>query len=338
MKNERPQGRNIDREKTRERTGLYVERLGDLGLGNPEGIPSEYAGYTKEALEEVAEKMAKRLVEPTDLTALACIDGRETLHNADGSAPQTRLRRVGGSASNIGVALNAEAPVVDTLSADGTLTEQIDAIDNHITAQTGFEKSAHLGGCGGANGEVDDDRLINGEDIAVEDHDAIQNDPVILNTTKAFLDIPQVREYFLEDHASLGGASLFDEKLAERVRQQAGKTAAFLRESGWDGQTYVDKVRDENPRAVEDLKVDPEDKKFKGHKERSLIAVIGDKTVDWPDDFVWNLKASKMVAEALAGQRGEEGYKQALIAEVAKHVAVAKRLPSKETPLFLLAA
>ncbi|HET6747379.1 MAG TPA: hypothetical protein VFH06_04715 [Candidatus Saccharimonadales bacterium] len=329
-------------EKTRERVGRYIGRLGDLGLGNLNGIPSRYAAYSDEALQEEAEKMVDQLVEPTDLSALACIDGRETLHNADESAPEVRLRRVGGSASNAGVALNAEASIVDTLSSEDDLGKQIDVIDRHVAQQTGFEKSAHLGGCGGANGEVDDDKLIHGDTLTADEHELIQKNPVILEATRTFLEIPEVKKYFSEGHEEelreLGKTELYDETLAERVRENAGKTAAFFRESGWDGQKYVDTVKKENPRGVEDLKVDHDDTTFHGHKEASLVVIIGDKTIDWPDDFAWNLKASKMVAEALAGQRGIEGYKQALIAEVAKHMAVSKRLPSDKTPIFLLEA
>lgn len=308
-------GATIEMEKTRERTGgKFIARLGDLGLGSPEGIPSRYAHAGDDELNEIAAKFAERLQEPTDLTAIACIDGRERLANADGSDPEIRLRRVGGSASNLGVALNAEAPIVDTLEPDSDLGMQITTVDGFVKELTGFDRSAHLGGCGGANGEIDDD-------------EAIKITPAILAATKAFMDIPEV----LED---LGVG--YDDALGERVRVSSGKTAQLLKAGGWDGQKYVEGVVEANPRAVEDLEVDHDDKEFYGHRENSLVVIIGKETLKVDNEFVWNLEASKKVAEAFAGQRGREGYVQALIAEIAKHMAVANRLPGKDTPIFLL--
>lgn len=306
----------IDVEKNRERAVIFVGRLGDLNIGNPKGIPSEFANKSDEELHEIADEYSKELVEPTDLTCLACIDGRCTLHNADGSAPEIRYKRVGGSAANFGVALNADATFLDTISSDAPLDKQVEEVDEHVTRLTGFERSAHLGGCGGANGEI-------------EDNEAINSNPNILAGVKTLMRIPAVREYFGVD---------YDDSLGEKVRVNAGKTATFLEEQGWVGQKYVDTVTQQNPRGVEDLEVDHEDKDYHGHKEKSLTIVIGDKTLSKDDEFVWNLKTTKEIAKALAGGRGEEGYVQALIAEIAKHMAVANRLPSDKTPVFVLAA
>jgi hypothetical protein len=309
--NEQMQG-SFEMERTREVMGKFIGRLGDINLGNVEGIPSTYANYNPEQLNEIAEKSAQSLVEPTDLSCAACIDGRCTLHNADGSPAEIRLRRVGGSASNFGVALNAEASVVDTLDSEAPLGEQIQVIDDFMG-----ERSAHEGGCGGANGEVADNELI-------------ATDPAIMNATKVFMEIPEVKEFF--------GAG-FDETLGSRVRENAAKTAEFLKIKGWDGQKYVDGVKAQNPRGVETLEVDHEDEKFHGHKEPSVTIVIGKKTMPLDHDgFVWNLEETKKVAEKFAGQRGEEGYVQVLIADIAKHMAVCKRLPSIEAPILLVAA
>lgn len=300
----------IEREKTRERTGQFIGRLGDLGLGNPDGIPSYYADKTPEELNEIAHEQAQKLVAPTDLSCTACIDGRCTLHNADGSPTAIRLRRVGGSASDLGVALNAEASVIDTLDSSAPLEDDILAIE-----QLMGDPSAHLGGCGGANGEVDD-------------HELIHTDPTILAAVKVFMEIPQVKE-------ALGVG--YSDTLGERVQENAGKSAAFLRAKGWNGQAYVDGVVERNPSGVEVLEVDAEDEKFHGHKEPAVAIILGDETMPLDyDGFVWNVQATKQAAEKLAGQRGLEGYQQAVIAEIAKHMAVCKRLPSDKTPIFLL--
>lgn len=318
-------------EKTLERKVIIVGRLGQLNLGNKEGIPSRYREATVEELQEMAEEKARRLLLPTDLKATGCIDGRKKLRNMDGSSPEIRLRRVGGSASNLGVALNAEASFMDTLDPEAPLEEQIDAIDKYVAELTGFDRSAHTGGCGGANGEVEDNEAINGN-------------PAILDATEAFLAIPEVQAFFMAGHEEdfLDPETeelrpLFTSDLAERVREASGKTAEFLKAKGWVGQKYVDGVTKENPQGVEDLEVDHDDHKYHGHKEGAILAVLGDETYSEDDDFVWNLKASKKVAEALSGQRGSEGYAQALIAEIAKHLATSSRLASTETPVAIIA-
>lgn len=304
-------------EKEKQYTATVIARLGDLSIGNPDGVPTKYADIENEAVQADAEKFVEHLVDPTDLTALACIDGRHCNCNADGSDAQVRLRRVGGSASNFGVARNAGADIFldDTKVAPGdTLGHQIHVIDELVASETGFGRSAHLGGCGGANGEVGD-------------HEVIASNPAVMNAVETIMGIPQVKEYLGVD---------FDADLAKLVVENAAATADFLKESNWNGQAYVDGVVEENATGVEDLQVDHEDEKFHGHRENTLVIIIGDKTLDMDDAFVWNLKATKQVAEAFSGERGKEGYVQALIADIAKHVAVANRLPSDSTPVVLI--
>lgn len=303
-----------EKEQTAERTGVYVGRLRDLGLGNPDGIPSVYADASDEELKEIAEKQVERLRPVEDRKALACIDGRHTNCNADGTPAALRLRRVGGSASNYGVALNSGAAVLDTFADDDTFGHRIHLVDNFIADATGYERSAHLGGCGGANGEIDDNI-------------AISENPAVLNTVEAIMNIPDVAEYL---------GVKFDRDIANLVRDNAAKTANILKANGWDGQKYVDGVNEDNAHGVEDLEVDHNDEKHHGHKENSLTIIIGDETLEGDDDFVWNLKASMEIAKALSAGRGETAYIQALIADLAKHAAVANRLPRDDTPIHLL--
>ena len=330
MASERMTARTIDKERTLERKAIVVGRLGDFKLGNPEGIPSRYADRSKAELQTLAEEKLEKLRKPTDTKRTGCIDGRKKKKNMDGSAPEVRYRRVGGSASNFGVAMNAEASVVQTLDPEATLGDQIKTVDEHMEATTGFERSAHTGGCGGAGGEIDDDK-------------AIHEKAAILAATKAFMTIPEVESYLIEGHEAdftdpeTGELlPLFDDDLSSQVQKTAGKTAQYLSARGWDGKTYVDGVIETNPAGVEDLEVDHDDHKFHGHKEGSILAVIGDETYAEDDDFVWNLLASKKAAEGLAGQRGKAGYVQALIAEFAKHIATSDRLASPDTPLIIL--
>lgn len=308
-------------ESSRERTAIVIGRLKDLGLGNPDGIPSRLANASDQELQAVAEADNERLVMPTDLSCTACIDGRLRLGNADGSPALVRLRRVGGSASNLGVALNANASIIETIDPEAPLGVFTMTLDEHI----GYS-SAHLGGCGGANGEVADNR-------------AISQDPAILNAARALLSIREVSDYFeIPSLLQTLPDSVYDE-LFEKVRENAGQTAERLERMGWDGQDYVKSVVETRPQNVEALDVDESDHLFHGHKEPKLTIIVGDKTMPHDDDgFVWNLKATKEVCEKLAGQRGAEGYLQAVIAEVAKHMAVAKRLPSVDTPVILQVA
>jgi hypothetical protein len=302
----------VEMESTKERQGVYIGRLRDLGLGNINGIPSRYADASRDEIQEVAHEKARKLVAVTESNTFACIDGRRCVQNADGSEPAIRYRRVGGTAANYGVARNADASIVDTLSDNDTLGHQIHIVDE----QLGFERTAHLGQCGGANGEVDDNL-------------AIASNPSIMNAVKSIMEIPLVRAYLEVD---------FNSELGNVVRHNAQMTAEYLQAHGWNGQAYVDGVCEENPHGVEDLEVDQEDEKFHGHKENTLSIIIGDETLPDDDEFVWNLYTTKKVAERLAGQRGTEGYTQALIAEIAKHVAVANRLPGQDTPILLLAS
>lgn len=303
------------KERTVEGVALYVGRLGDLGLGNPEGIPSDIADMDNEEMRGYANELAAQLTEIEDREDLSCIDGRNVLQNTDGSPAATRMRRVGGSASNLEVAHNSDASIVDTC-LDKPMNEQINIIDTAIESGTGFKRSAHEGGCGGAIG-------------AKEDNENIATNPKIIEGVKALMEIPEVR---------IATGVDFEPSLADEVASNAKRTAAFLEASGWDGRKYVEGVRKDNPYGDEDLAVDHDDHRFHGHNERAIVVVLGDKTlpVGVTDVFVWNIEASIQVANSLAGQRGKAGYTQALIAEFAKHIAVCDRLPSKKTPLLVI--
>lgn len=293
---------------------IVVGRLGQLGLGNEHGIPGALETATDQQVQQEAEKLKELLVDVTDTKSLRCIDGRHCKCNADGSPAQVRLARVGGTAANIGTALNADAPIVTTLAPNDTLGHKINVVDDYVTSITGLEASAHLGGCGGAKGEVKHQRTIN-------------TNPDILVGVEALMEIPLIKN-------AIG--TTYDPVLGAQVVQNAGRTADFLEQSGWDGNKYVEGAALKNPAGVEDLEVDHDDELFHGHKEEALIIVVGDKTIAQDDEFVWNIQASIQVARALAGDRGKEGYTQALIAEFAKHLAVAADLPSKNTPVIVV--
>lgn len=292
----------------------YLGRMENLGIGNPEGIPSKLADASETELQEFGEMLKELLVEVTDTAHFGCIDGRCRLCNADGSAPEARLRHVSGTGSNLEIALNAGASVTDA-AVDMPLEQAITVVEEDMTNKTGVKRSAHSGGCGGVNG-------------AVADNEAIGAKPSILKTTETFMSLHAVQEATGIEYVG---------ELGEAVRENAPRTAFRLRDGGWTGEKYVEGVREDEPAGLEDLEVD-HDHPFHGHAEDAIVFVLGKKTITVPNLFVINLDAIIMNADALSDQRGREGYVQALIAGVAKHIATADRLASTKTPIYLLEA
>lgn len=302
-----------EKEKTIERSAIYIGRLGDLGLGNPDGIPSRLKDASPEELRAFGEELLDELTPPTDTEHWACIDGRHVLQNADGSEAEIRLRHVGGTASTLGIALNSGAKI-EGLDPTQPLGDNIEVVDEFLEKTIGVKPSAHQGGCGGAKGEVDD-------------NEAIASTPEPTKAAEALLGIPEVHE-----HTGV----TFDEVDAQAVATNAVATAQYLKESGWEGQKYVDGVVNREPAGVEDLEVD-HDHDFHGHQEDALVIVLGEETLPRDDIFVLNMET--VIAEARALAQGDETvYRRAIIAGVAKHMNVGKRLPSPDTPVYVLVA
>lgn len=114
----------------------YIGRLSDLQLGNPEGIPSDLAGASKETLDEVGEQLTQTLVEITDTQHYGCIDGRCVICGP-GERVAIRGRQVGGTALLTEVALNSGASIVDTLK-NLRLGSVISGIENHYQGIKGI--------------------------------------------------------------------------------------------------------------------------------------------------------------------------------------------------------
>jgi hypothetical protein len=295
----------------------YLGKLEDFGLGNPNGIPSNLEEATPDVLEMYGERLIESTKEVSDYAHDGCIDGRTVIRNVDGSEPEVRERHVSGSASNLEIAFNSEAPITAKFTPETTLDEACEVVDAHVEKQSGKKRSAHTGGCGGANGSIEHNELI-----------AI--DPAILEATEAVMNLPVV-------HKVTG--MRFDKKRGDAVRDRAARTAAWLKEKGWKGQDYVDMVQDKESAGVEDLHAIGGD--FHGHKEDAIVIDTREGVVVTMDDvFVISMTAIRKKAEALAGRPGDESfikrYNQALIADIAKHMAVAKVLPSEKTPVFVI--
>ncbi len=304
----------------------YIGALEELGLGAQEGIPSELRDSDETARHEYGDRVADALREVTDMQHYGCIDGRVCLHNADGSSPEVRRRQVGGTGLVVEVALNSGASILDTINDKESLPETITAVEKYYESVTGVRRSAHSGGCGGVLG-------------AYADQKDVAENPAVMEAVKAIMEIPEVYEYT---------GIRFNADSASAVAKRAAHTATWMEAQGWNGATYVEGVRKDDPSGVEELEVG--DDKFQGHREPALVLVLstGEKSYGISDaalaetgttpPFVVSLDASLEMAKALGGQRGEDGVREALIANLAKHVAVADRLPEIKTPVYLIAA
>lgn len=286
---------------------VFVGRLADLGLGNPEGIPSRLADATDEQLTTFVEELIQKLKVPDSLGSHSCIDGRRKLGTADGGTPMTLLRRVGGSASNLGVALNGGVISTADMKPDVTIMKFAKQIDN----STGLGRRCHSGGCGGAGGEV-------------ADNQAIAEEAKIESATLSFLAIPEVGAYF--GHPDTG--------LIPEVRNNARGTASFLESKGWNGEDYVGSL---SPSEVDILQGDPEDHKHHGHREDAVVIILGKKTLT-DGVFVWNCAASMDAFNRLARGTDEATQQGTILAEVMKHLATTDRLVSPKTPVIISSA
>lgn len=299
---------------------LYIARLGDLGLGNPKGIPSSLKNATDEEVRQYFHDMLKAVVEVTDRHHFTCIDGRKCVCNVDKSSPQVRRGQVSGTGAILEQAWNADAPLMGELHED---ERDVYVLAQAVEKAIGIvERSAHLGRCGGVAGAVADNRAIGAK-------------PAILSTVRALMELESMRSFT---------GVRFDDKAAALVRKRAPRTADRLERLGWNHDTFIKRVAQESPAGVEDLKTF--DNGFGGHEEPVIVFVLSrgrDKTVSQDEaeklglgrPFVANLDASYDVAVQL-GMGEDDAVRRALIANLAKHVAVGDRLASPDTPVGLL--
>lgn len=303
----------------------YLGKLADFGLGNPDGIPSRLADKNESEIIDYGERALEAIAPVTDFSHYSCIDGRNCQCNADKSQRHVRRRQVGGTGHLLEVAIVGGASVLDTINPNAPLDEQLDSIEDDYAKKTGVRPSAHMGGCGGVNGAIQDCRTGATDDAPVK-------------VAKALMEYPDIYEASGLDYS---------DTLGEKVRENSAKAASFLQANNWDGQAYVDRTKQHEPAGVEELEVDETDHKFHGHKEDAILLVFsrdGKQSIDeyrlkelgLGEAFVVNLDASIDMAKAQAGNRGDDGAAQLLIANFAKHAEVAGRLASDKTPLLLL--
>lgn len=299
-------------EKEPQYRAIYLGQLKDFGLGNPDGITSDLEGANDEEIKAFGEEMLAKLEYPTNLNKCKCFDGRHRKGNADGSPEDVSLHRAGASSGNLSSALNGQAEVAESFTAATSVKEMVNTVNEAVLKGAGFEPCAHRDGCAAANGVVDHQR-------------AISTEPQIMLTVEALMSTPQFSQYT---------ETSYDADLGKQVAKNAAGTADILQAAGWNGTTFVERIALDKPANVEELIVDP-NAKHHGHKEKAIIFVLGDKVLDEPDVFAYNVKSSVMVAKALQGSRGHEGYTQVLTSEIATHLSIGNALASPNTPVFI---
>lgn len=295
---------------------VYLGPLGDMGLGNPEGIPSSLAHADEATLRRHAQGIINSIVAVTNRKACGCIDGRECLHNGDGSPADERRGQVGASGSSFEVGYNSDASIVlDSMAAGDPFWVTVEKAD-----KTAFDAVAsHTGGCGGVNG-------------AIMDNYSIAQKSSVMDTTEVLAALPEVQAFT---------GYVYTKQAGDHVKSRSLRTARAL-EANWSGPEYVKYVEKTNPAGVQVL-VEDKASPHNGHREPSVIAVLSrgrNKTVSKNKmnsagngrPFVWNIDASWDMAKRLNPQ--QPGL--AFVASVAKHVAVCDRLPSDQTPFFFV--
>lgn len=315
MTNEELSPSMIENEPTVERIGQYIGRLGGFGLGNPEGIPSRWADKTDTELGEKAQELSLELRAITDPHHWGCIDGRCVLRNADGSTPEVRLRHVSGTGSALGIALSSGA-TIEGVSMGTPLVDSINKMDEYLQDMLEVNPSAHTAGCGGLNGEV-------------PDLEAIATNSAVLDVAQALMSLPVIQEEL--------DLRISDDEFATHknvIRTNAVSAMEYFTAQGWDGANVVENTKKKNPAGVAELQDDP-NHQFHGHKEDAIVIVLGEKTLDIDNLFVINLEA--IIAQAAAIAKSDNAlYARAIMAGLAKHLATADRLPSTETPVFVI--
>jgi hypothetical protein len=296
--------------------------LGHFGLGNAaKGIPSSLANQDEDGLAQYAAKVYRAVVRLTDATRFCCIDGRCRLCNADKSEAENRPGHIGGTLTLPAIAMTGGAPIVDTLdlSVKGADEELMTAIESTLDVS----RSAHTGGCGGANGLIEDQQAVHDNPAITQTAGAVMNHEALLAHTK----LP------------------YDEVMGLGVQKMAGDTVTWLKAQAWDGPAQVKHATETSPAGVEALEVD-ETSPFKGHAEPAILlyySTSGKNTlsVDKLEElglgrpFIVSLNASVKVATGLAGPRGEQGARALLLSDLANTVAAGSRLATPETPVML---
>lgn len=301
---------------------VYLGRLSDFELGNPEGIASSLE--SPEEIEAYGREVGECIRPITDAQHVGCIDGRFCIGNADGSEPQVRARVVSGTGSASETAILGGSPIMDTIDPSTPQVEVMKKLDAHLEATLHIKPSSHTATCGGEKGMPEDAEAI-----------ADTADPRVARASEALMDQEDVKR-----STGIG----FDRGLLGGIAENAGAQAMRLRAEGWQADTYVNSVKAREPQGVEVLDAGAPGAPHHGHAEPGIFIVL-DKGVSVSEaelkarglksPFVWNMQTSLEFAEAFGGARGEQGVTQAFMANVLKHIATSARLAAPNIPIYV---
>lgn len=302
----------------------YVCTLRDLGLCQSQGgIPSPL--NSQQEAEAYARHMRDAIVAVDDPHHLACIDGRITTCEADGSPALNRLRVAGASVTIEVMAFLGQTPIVEALPEDVPLAEKIDTIDDYVAENLGIKPCSHEGGCGCAAHQL----------AILKSMGRQQN----ADATRAVVDAPYVQEltgfFFSGDRHN---------ELQERIPS----LVTHMEAEGWDGNLYVEHKKQQDSNGVETLATD--DSPFHGHKEQVIAIVVdlrGDdrkrtigkkKLVDLGlgEAFVVNVNAIHDSAKGLAGPDNEPCEVRAFQAGISEQIGTASVLCNENMPVVFV--
>jgi hypothetical protein len=294
----------------------FVASLGNFGLGHDNGgitsnlIETEYDRYSDD--------IANALVAIEDNEHVACIDGRCTTCQIDGSRPVARKRIAGAILSYDVAALVSKGSLEQSLAAADSIYKKLADIEKFAKDTMGLAPSSHSGGCGAANGLINHLRVMNSENIAAATAAIIQ------------LIEPAIQ-------------AEYDNNIYQEIAANADTLALQIEQANWDGNKFVASISEQDQAGVEQLEADKNDQ-YHGHKEQSIILVYGNKTLSKQkmielglgQAFVINIDLINDIAASLSGLEGQAGYSKALHALIAYQLAVASNLCNKNMPVFII--
>jgi hypothetical protein len=212
----------------------------------------EGEGKIKSTLEDheipsFTEALSQSIGRVEEPNCAACIDGRCTLHQVDGSSPKRRPRKAGASLSSLETAALGSDEHLRVLEEAQSASEIYD-YSTRLQHTLGNRVSAHID-CGAAGGPIEHNRSVSHLDQAS----------------------PTVR---LVSSIMAKEAPEHDTTVTiDRVIKRASRFSSLLERVGWQGTDFVEHVSQEDPAAVEVLEM--KDDEVHGHSEDAVVVIDG---------------------------------------------------------------
>jgi hypothetical protein len=194
------------------------------------------------------EALTQSIARIEELDCAACIDGRCVECTKNGGTAKIRSRKAGGSVSTFVMMGMGNRNFLGRLDDTAHSAEDLFSRSAELQEFLGNKQSGH-DDCAAAKGAVDH---VRGVAQLKDDHPNLQ-----------FAKSVVASEYPEQDI----------ELLSENVRNQASGFAYVLDSRRWNGDKYVEKISEEDPDAVEVLRM--EDNDVHGHAEDAIVIVDG---------------------------------------------------------------